>query len=104
MNINDFQNHVNETILDRGYEYYTNGNIIETYSQGDNEYIFQVEGSADYEVVVILEENGEVTYSNCDCPYDFGHICKHRVAAYFYLMEILNSKPHNDNKEIRKQP
>lgn len=104
MNINDFQNHVNETILDRGYEYYTNGNIVETYSQRDYEYIFQVEGSTDYEVVVILDENGEVAYSNCDCPYDFGPICKHQVAAYFQLIEILNSKPDNNNKEIRKQP
>jgi len=35
-----FENHINKTILDRGYDYYNEGNIIETYNQGDNEYIF----------------------------------------------------------------
>ncbi len=106
MNINNFENHVNKTILDRGYEYYTEGNIVETYNQGDNEYIFQVQGSEDYEVVVKIDKNGEILYSNCDCPYDFGPICKHQVAAYFELFEILNSKDNSERvkKEAVKQP
>lgn len=56
MNINNFMNHTNQTILHRGYDYYDEGNIVETYRQGDNEYIFQVQGSKDYEVLVKLEK------------------------------------------------
>lgn len=102
MNINDFEKHINKTILDRGYDYYNECNIIETYNQGDNEYIFQVQGSDDYEVVVKVDENGEILYSNCDCPYDLGLICKHQVAAYFEL----NSKESSQSmkKEVVKQP
>lgn len=99
MNINDFEKHINKTILDRGYDYYSEGNIIETYNQGDNEYIFQVQGSDNYEVIVKVDEKGEILYSNCDCPYDWGLICKHQVAAYFELLNIFNSKD-----EVVKQP
>lgn len=95
MNINNFENHVSKTILDRGYNYYIDGSIVETYNRGDNEYVFQVQGSEDYEVVVKIDNQGEIIYSECDCPYDFRPICKHQVAAYFELFEIINNK---DNK------
>lgn len=103
MNISNFENHINKTILDRGYDYYIEGNIIDTYCQDDNIYVFEVEGSEDYEVVVKIDENGEILYSECDCPYDFGPICKHQVAAFFELFEIYNKKS-DGKKEIIKQP
>ncbi|MBS4200542.1 hypothetical protein KHA93_12965 [Bacillus sp. FJAT-49732] len=101
MNLNNFTAQINKTILDRGYDYYLEGNIIETYTHGNDEYVFIVEGSDDYEVVIKLEEDGEIIYSNCDCPFDFGPICKHQVAAYFELLELINSK---EVHEIEKQP
>lgn len=106
MNINNFEKHINKTILDRGYDYYNEGNITETYNQGNNEYIFEVQGSDEYEVVVTIGEDGEILHSSCDCPYDFGPICKHQVAAYFQLFEILNSEDNSKNakKETVKQP
>ncbi|EPY2278994.1 SWIM zinc finger family protein [Clostridium sporogenes] len=92
MNINDFEKYTNNTILDRGYFYYIDGNIMDIYNHGANEYIFEVQGSEDYQVIVKIDEKGEILYSSCDCPYDFGPICKHEVEAYFKLFEILNSK------------
>lgn len=106
LNINNFENHINKTILDRGYDYYIGGNIVEAYDHGDNVYIFQVQGREDYEVVVKIDNQGEIIYSKCDCPFDFGPICKHQVAAYFKLLEIINSKDNNlsakkeDNKHL----
>ncbi len=101
MNINDFEKHINKTILDRGYGYYIDGNIMETYNSADNEYIFEVQGSEDYQVIVEIDEKGEILNSSCDCPYDFGPICKHEVAAYFKLVEILNGKD-NEKSEIKE--
>lgn len=106
MNINNFQYEINKIILQRGYDYYIEGNILETYDQGDNEYTFLVEGSEDYEVVVQLDNMGEILYSECDCPYDYGPICKHKVAAFFELQEILQTSDYNVSlkKEGVKQP
>ncbi|WP_263486963.1 hypothetical protein [Clostridium estertheticum] len=42
MNINNFEKHVNARIIERSYDYYSNGNIVETYEQADNEYVFEV--------------------------------------------------------------
>jgi len=100
MNIKNFDSYISKTILQRGYDYYNEGNILEMYRENDNEFIFQVQGSEDYEVVVKLNENGEIQDTHCDCPYDLGPICKHEVAAYFKLFEILNGE---DTHEIEKR-
>ncbi|MDR6999107.1 hypothetical protein [Neobacillus niacini] len=78
------------------YGYYIEGNIIDAFQHGNNKYIFQIEGSDDYEVVVELGDDGEIFDSKCDCPYDFGPVCKHEVAAYFQLFEMLNQEADND--------
>lgn len=99
MNINNFENDINKTIVDRGYSYYIEGNVVEAFEQGDNEYIFQIEGSDEYEVLVKIGDNGDILNSECDCPYDFGPVCKHEVAAYFQLYEMLNQVTTNENQK-----
>ncbi|MGG7621276.1 SWIM zinc finger family protein [Bacillus coreaensis] len=90
MNINNFESYINKTIFDRGYNYYMEGHIVEFYQQGENEYFFHIEGSNDYEVVVGIGDNGDIIDSSCDCPYDFGPVCKHEVAAYFQLQKMFH--------------
>ncbi|WP_346938485.1 hypothetical protein [uncultured Clostridium sp.] len=102
MNINNFERNIDRTILDRGYNYFDEGSVIDVYNQGDNEYVFEVEGNEVYEVTVKIDEAGEILYSSCDCPYDFGPVCKHQVAAYFELFELINS--NTSKKEVTKQP
>lgn len=34
MNINNFESYINKTILDRGYTYYLEGNVVEAYDRG----------------------------------------------------------------------
>ncbi|MBV4437245.1 SWIM zinc finger family protein [Clostridium tyrobutyricum] len=97
MNINNFQNNVDRKILDRGYDYYIDENIVEFYKKHNNEYVFLIEGSDKYRVDIKIDKDGEILYSNCDCPYDFGAVCKHQIAAFFKLEELLNGKS-TDNK------
>ncbi|MCM3701372.1 SWIM zinc finger domain-containing protein [Paenibacillus macerans] len=92
MNIYHFEDDLTDAILDKGYDYYLDDRVVDVYHQGDRAYIIQVEGSDDYEVVVKLDENGEILRSHCDCPYAYGPICKHEVAAYYVLSDMLNSE------------
>ena len=88
MNLNNFEYEIDNKILDRGYDYYIEGHILDcSKDAGDDTYHFDVEGSEDYEVVVKLNDNNEIIMSYCDCPYDYGPVCKHEVAAYYYLKE-----------------
>ncbi|NFA43603.1 hypothetical protein EXM65_13690 [Clostridium botulinum] len=105
MNIENFQEYINKTILSRGYDYYYDDNITEYYTEGENQYVFIIQGSDEYEVVVKIDKCGEILSSECDCPYDFGPICKHEVAAYFKLAEILDNVSNDEeySKTISKQ-
>src|SRR5699024_414830 len=60
-----------------------------------NMYVFQVKGTTRYEVVVEITDQGDVTFSACDCPYSFGPVCKHEVAACMYVAELVQG---NDEK------
>lgn len=102
MNINDFKDEIDKKILNRGYDYYVDGNVIEAYTKDGLEYIFQIQGSEDYEVVVNINKNKDIISSYCDCPYDFGPICKHEVASFFELQDVL-SRPQKNKKRGKKQ-
>ncbi|GAA3332053.1 hypothetical protein GCM10020331_091040 [Ectobacillus funiculus] len=56
MNINDFERRIDAVIVDRGYDYYLAGNIVEVYKLEDYEYIFEVEGNEVYEVIVKIDK------------------------------------------------
>ncbi|MGD6776819.1 SWIM zinc finger family protein [Sutcliffiella horikoshii] len=88
MNIHNFQNHINKKILQRGYDYFLDGYILETYLIEENKYVFQVDGTEIYEVKVLLNDNDDITHSECDCPFDYEAICKHQVAAYYKIVEL----------------
>jgi len=44
MKLNDFEKHIDETILDRGHDYYDERRISEIVKLGDQEYLFTVAG------------------------------------------------------------
>lgn len=69
-----------EKSFERGEAYYRDGAVLEPVRQ-ERELRAQCEGS-DYEpyhVSATLAEGG-IAETSCDCPYDYGGICKHTVA------------------------
>lgn len=66
---------------DRGEDYYEQGAVIEVSHRG-NLLRAEVEGSQyePYQVQIELDATGIVD-TVCSCPYDYGGICKHRVAV-----------------------
>lgn len=106
MNLNNFESYIDKKILDRGYDYYLEDAIDQIEQVDDNEYIFYITGTYDYEVNLKIDDNGNIIYSGCDCPYDFGPICKHEVAAYYKLNDLIDSNSKNEsyNKNLEKKP
>lgn len=94
MNLHNLEKSISQVIIDRGYDYYLNGHVTETSFNGVDEYHFLVEGSENYNVIVTLGSNDDILFSQCDCPFDFGPICKHQVAAYFELIESTMGNSH----------
>ena len=95
--LNEFEQHISEQILKRGYNYWTKG-YVQPLEFIDNQTIETiVNGSEDYTVKLHLEKE-IIKNVFCDCPYDQGVFCKHIAAT---LLE-LQSDSMNLTKEKRK--
>ncbi|HOY31566.1 MAG TPA: SWIM zinc finger family protein [Bacteroidales bacterium] len=84
--LKQFEQYIDETILKRGLSYFKNGHVHEPEEISPGEYDAIVEGTEDYTVQITLK-NGIITEHVCDCPYDFGPVCKHVAAVIFYLQQ-----------------
>lgn len=90
-------------ILARGQAYVDQGHVVSIDEQEDGTYYAEVEGSELYEVVVELDESGDVISSECDCPYDYGPVCKHQAAALIELRDKLSERPEPTAKRTTKE-
>lgn len=88
MNYKNFEQHISETILTRGKDYFDNG-AVEDLSKEDGLWMANVHGSEIYEVVI--KGIRSIKEWDCDCPYDRGSICKH-VTAVFYAVQAESAK------------
>ncbi len=72
--------------MERGFSYFKKGYVHEPDEISTGKYEAIVEGTEDYTVKLTLK-NGIITEYVCDCPYDFGPVCKHVAAVIFYLQQ-----------------
>jgi len=84
--LNEFEQIIDETILKRGLSYFKKGYVTEFLEISNGEYEANVSGTEEYTVRLEIKNNIIVGH-NCDCPYDFGPVCKHVVASIFYLKQ-----------------
>ncbi|MEM1326691.1 MAG: SWIM zinc finger family protein [Bacteroidota bacterium] len=87
MTIHDFEIHIDKTILNRGRSYYGNEYIEEVLQVEKGEFEAVVLGSEEYNVFVKLDESQRIVESHCTCPYDWGDVCKHEAAVYYYIRD-----------------
>ena len=89
--IDNFEHHVPFKIWQRGMDYYDEGGVVDLEEVTPGEWEATVEGSMDYQVELSL--NGrEVESWSCDCPYDYGDICKHVVAVVLAVRDKLEKQ------------
>jgi hypothetical protein len=60
-------------------------------------------GNDGHTVNVELDENGDILYSDSDCPYDLGPYCKHETAVFYALRDMLKASDdaHNALKAFK---
>ena len=109
MNLNNFESHIDPVIFERGYGYYETGAVTSIKETDNNVWEAEVEGSDAYTVDVELDALGDIIYTVCDCPYDMGEYCKHQVAVFLTLCDLMNKKAGQEyhgqfnNKQIADQ-
>lgn len=86
MNLKNFEFEIERKIIDRGLNYYKNGDIKKLEKVSENEFSAVVFGTEKYSVYVKLNE-GAIIEHECDCPYDYGDVCKHKVAVFYSIRQ-----------------
>ena len=86
ISISQFLQTAGPAILDRGRDYFRNGHVISFEEIQPGEYEAVVEGTEDY-IVNLTVIDGNLEDCSCTCPYDYGSVCKHIVAAVMYLQK-----------------
>ncbi|MFK7796113.1 MAG: SWIM zinc finger domain-containing protein [Aureispira sp.] len=114
------QEAIPDQILERGFDYYENGNVIEVEEVEDGEYTAVVQGMEVYTVYIKIVDEDMVAEHNCTCPYDWGVYCKHFVAvveameageytaatdetAYYYAFQKLKNSIEGMSKQELKE-
>lgn len=100
MTLYDFEEEVNGIIVGRGKDYFLNGAVKEIEEVNLDRWVLKIEGKKLYKVEIILEQD-EILESSCTCPFDFGPYCKHEVAAFLALKDIIEEKEHPGNIDTR---
>ena len=86
MNLKNFESEIENKIVGRGLSYYKGGDVKKLEKVSENEFSAVVFGTEKYSVYVKL--NGEtIVEHECDCPYDFGTVCKHKVAVFYAIRD-----------------
>jgi len=77
--------YADDTVIQRGIRIYRAGNVkLASFDENNDVFRFSVTGNHTYDVKIenLLARN---VRTSCTCPYDWGEICKHTVAALKYL-------------------
>ncbi|MGI9035480.1 MAG: SWIM zinc finger family protein [Pyrinomonadaceae bacterium] len=84
MNLNNFEIEVERKIVERGRDYYQNGDVKKLEKVGENEFSAIVFGTEKYSVYVKTNDDAIIEHE-CDCPYDYGNVCKHKVVVFYAM-------------------
>ena len=103
MKLKNWKNLFLDYILERGYEYYLDGNVYDLNFDGTT-FKASVEGSDTYNVEIDVENN-KVVNMDCDCPYANGHAsCKHMAAVLYQIEDFDISNNNAPNfEELEKE-
>ncbi len=84
LTLKDFEKNIEPKIVERGFQYFKGGYVLRLEKVGENEFSALMSGSENYDIFVKLDGKTIVEHE-CDCPYDWGDVCKHEVAVFYAI-------------------
>jgi hypothetical protein len=92
LSLENFEVSVSDKIRQRGWSYFHHGAVTDLRQIGDGYWHAVVFGSAEYEVSIQLD-GISINTMHCDCPYDYGPVCKHTTAVLYGIRAASNAAP-----------
>ncbi len=87
--LKQFESITSDKIRRRGRKYYRNGRVRSLSEQESGIWTGIVHGTVPYRLEIHLGNQHEIEKVGCNCPYDYGLICKHLAAVFYTLRERL---------------
>ncbi len=84
MKLKSFESDVERKIVERGLNYYRSGDVKKLEKVSENEFSAVVFGSEKYSIYVKINGDAIIEHE-CDCPYDWGNVCKHEIAVFYAI-------------------
>ena len=84
MDLKNFESEIEQKIVGRGLSYYKGGDVKKLEKVSESEFSAVVFGTEKYSVYVKLNSETIIEHE-CDCPYDFSDVCKHKVAVFYAI-------------------
>ncbi|MBU6123239.1 SWIM zinc finger family protein [Hymenobacter siberiensis] len=82
----DLEALVPQKIFERGSAYYYDDNAVGRISRTGDTFKARVEGTETYRVELTMRP-GKPPKIYCDCPYDYGDVCKHGIALGLAVLD-----------------
>ena len=86
------ESHATSVVAKRGKQMYRSGKVdFEDFSEKTNGWSFSVHGTMKYRIVILGVEKLNIEAS-CTCPFDWGNLCKHSIAAMSFISDNLGNQ------------
>ncbi len=78
-------------IFERGSAYYCEDDAVGRIRRSGDTFKAKVQGTETYRVELIIRP-GKLPKIYCDCPYDYGDVCKHGIALGLAVLDLLSDE------------
>ena len=97
MTLKDFEKDINSNLLQKGMAYFDNDQVDNLEKIAEGSWAAEVHGTSRY-IVVVATNRTQIRSWECDCPYDYGPICKHVIAVFYAIAAEMNSEAKTRSK------
>ena len=106
MNLDNFEQQIDPKIVDRGYDYFLDDLVAGPELIEEGVWLAMVYGTESYRVEIHTDPGNSraIVDWRCNCPYDYGPVCKHVVAALYVMAKREHSEPTSPKEQKETTP
>ncbi len=101
MKLSSFEKEMEPQIVQRGGGYFAENAVLNLERITQKDWRAEVQGSDIYNVNIAIK-GSEIVAWECDCPYDWGPVCKHVVAVLYAIRESAREARKPTDKQGEK--
>jgi hypothetical protein len=91
MTLKEFEKDISSKLIEKGYNYFMSDCVDNLDKVAPGLWMARVHGTETY-IVEVRTHKTKIKGWDCDCPYNYGPICKHVIATFYAIAEKMGLK------------